>query len=108
MLGKGAYFATCSAYSHGYRHQAGGVDGRPERAASRGEGQLFLVRLAAGRPEDRAVGDGKQPPRGRGIKHPSADFDCVRGHVGGPGVAYASFVPNQAYPAYLVTYAFEE
>ena len=108
MLGKGAYFATCAAYSHGYRYQTSGTDGRAERAASRGEGQLFLVRLAAGRPEDRAVDDGKQPPRGRGIKHPSADFDCVRGHVGGPGVAYASFVPNQAYSAYLVTYAFEE
>ena len=94
LLGRGAYFATHAAYARNYAFR--GVKGAPSR-------QMFLVRLAAGTSEDRADGDGKRPAPSE-YRHPSIGFDCVRGNVGGPGLAYVSFIQYQCYPAYLVTY----
>ena len=91
MLGYGAYFSTHAAYSRMFAFQDGIVQ------------KMFLVRLAAGTPEDRAINDSKHPPCNE-IRHPSSGFDCVRGSVGGPGLAYVSYIPYQNYPAYLVTY----
>ena len=98
LLGKGIYFATHSSYSHhGFRHELPG---------QRGVACMFLVRLAAGHVEDREEGDGKQPPR-EAIRYPSPGYDMVRGHVGGPGLAYAMHRPGYSYPAYLVTYRYQ-
>ena len=96
MLGKGIYFATHSAYSHyGFRHE---VPGQP------GVASMFVVRFAAGLVEDREDGDGKGPRNE--IRYPSQGFDTVRGHVGGPGLAYVMHRAGYSYPAYLVTYRY--
>ena len=46
--------------------------------------------------------DGKGPRNE--IRYPSQGFDTVRGHVGGPGLAYVMHRSGYSYPAYLVTY----
>ena len=91
LFGRGAYFAERSNYScaANYIH-----------TTARGERQLFLAQVAAGR----AQSLGKSQ-RDRTIRHPAPGCDSIRGHVLDPDY-YAVIVydVSQSYPAYLLTY----
>ena len=91
-FGRAIYAAEAMEYSHrGYRYN---LPGQPLRARA----QMFLVKFAAGRIEDRLV-----PAATDG---PLPGYHCIRGRVGAPGHAYMSYVAFSTYPMYLITYGY--
>ena len=91
MWGIATYFAKNAKYSHDYRH-----------TLATGEFQFFLSEVL--------LGDFAALPSNNALKMPPTNpannnvyFDSVKGHTNGSDV-YMVYLPNKAYPRYLVTY----